>query len=173
MGKGSYLGGSTIIGPGSAWFSRGRKRKSKGKAGGADVSSSPPSPLEIAVAARLKAQRKLALSQPVAGSPPTQQVEKNSQESAKHPPTQAKRESARKARLRRKKAVQKAKNTLSRETLEERTARLAARLRAPETRKSVIIARRDGAHEVIVRVGLDESIPGERAQPGGEDEGTS
>lgn len=33
MGKGGYLGGSTVVGPRSGWFSKGNPSKKKGKSG--------------------------------------------------------------------------------------------------------------------------------------------
>lgn len=33
MGKGGYLGGSTVVGPRSGWFSKGKPQKKKGKSG--------------------------------------------------------------------------------------------------------------------------------------------
>ena len=34
MGRNSYLGGSTVIGPGSSWFSKGKKKRKKNKRSG-------------------------------------------------------------------------------------------------------------------------------------------
>lgn len=55
MAKGGYNGGSTLIRPGSSWFSTGRKQKTK-DLGKGDITqrSGPRTELEIRVAANLK-----------------------------------------------------------------------------------------------------------------------
>jgi hypothetical protein len=166
MSKGGYRGGSTLVGPGSGWFSRDAKTKTRdlGKAR-IEPRTAPRTELEERVAKQLRENRKAARRQTCAPSTKTQLL--GTSETNLSAPREAVTPPPAMTSLTKKKKKKKTP-ALMLESAADRLARASYKKNEVETRKAIEVLRVRGAKVITERMGLnglDVPVPLAKEEP--------